>query len=371
MRNRRGIAFLIAGIGILILLVLVAIFILQPGQPAVPDPPVAVNGTPVPVNGEPLVPEMPAATIDPQAEILEVVVSLQTLPRGYVMTEADLTTDMRLASEVSANVITNIQDAVGLYARRDIYQGETLTLDSLARNPLEIGRENFGPSSIIPPGWLAMALPMDRLSSVAYGISAGDTVDVMVSWIFYEVDEEFQTLMRNSVSFIMEVADEEGNITRTVLVVDPYGRFERLPNQDLAHVFPSEEGRPVPVTMVIQNARVIQIGPWEPPPPPALPTPTLDPGAPTPTPDPALPTPTPQAPDVLVLALPPQQQLILKYAVDSHADIDFALRGVGDGQQYGVENVDLFYMLEQFNIVPPPGINYSIQPVEGNDVTDE
>jgi Flp pilus assembly protein CpaB len=294
---------------------------------------------------------------------VEVVVSLQTVPRGWQMTEAELTTDLRLASEVGTNVMTRIEDVIGLYARTDIFQGETITTDSVVRDPTLIGDENYGPSSLIPPGWLALAIPMDRLSGVAYGLAAGDAIDLMLSFQFSQIDEEFQTYLRNSATVVLEVTDEEGNPVRTVVVVDPLGRFEQLPNNDLAHVIPGEENqRPIPVSMVVQNARVIQVGVWTPPEPAQPPTPTVDPNAPTPTPGAGeIPTSTPSAPNVILIALPPQQQLLLKYAVEARADIDLALRGVNDGQLYNVQPIDLTYLLTQFNFGDVPNVDYTIE----------
>ena len=302
-----------------------------------------------------------------ESELVGVVVSLQTVPRGWPMTEAELALDDRPRSQLGPNVITDTAEVIGLYARTDIFQGETLTRDKLVRDPRQIGREDYGPSSLIPSGWLAASVPMDRLNSVAYGLEPGDTIDIMLTFAFSQVDQEFQTLLQNSATFVLETADEEGNISRTVVVLDPYGRFEQLPTGDVAHVAPSESQRPLPVAMILQNARVIQVGAWTPPAPVLTPTPmpgaSAEEGAETPTPEAGVqPTPTPRPPDVVVVALPPQQQLFLKYAVENSANIDYALRGPGDGQLYNVQNVNLNYLLQQFGMIPPDGIEYVISP---------
>ena len=71
----------------------------------------------------------------------------------------------------------------------------------------------------------------------------------------------------------------------------------------------------------------------------------------------------PLPPDVIVLAMTPQQQLVMKYAVESAANIDYALRGPDDGQVYAVDNVDLNYFLRRFNIEPPIDFGYTVSPV--------
>lgn len=362
--SRRTIAILIFVIGILLLSVVGILFILQQDSP---PPQTDLNGEQPPVGeGTPgfATPDEAVEVRETLPPMVEVVVSLQTVQRGWQMTEAELTTDFRLASEVDDNVILNIEDAVGRYARTDIFQGQTLTSDLLVSDPTLVGLQEFGPSSLIPFGYTAAAVPMDRLSAVAYALAPGDSVDIMVSLTFVELDEEFQTLLRNSITFYL--TDEEGNVI--VYTVDPYGRFEALPTGDIAHISPSEPERPTKVSIILQNAKVIQVGVWTPPHPPQLPTPTPEPADEevTPTPDfgegQVPPTPTP-APNVLLLALPPQQQLVLKYAVEANADIDFALRGVNDGQLYTVDQLDLDYVLSRFGIVIPPNFNYSVDPI--------
>jgi Flp pilus assembly protein CpaB len=363
MRGRRLIAILIGVIGIALFAIVAIVLFLQSqeGDPAPPQ--VGADGVST------IDPNItPSPTVDPVARMVEVVVSLQTVQRGFQMTENELTTDMRLASEVGSNVITRIEDAVGLYARTDIYQGETLTTDSLVRDPTLIGQEEYGPASLIPPGWEAIGVPMDRLSSVGYALAPGDSVDVMLSFSLSAIDEEFQTLLANSITFFIQTTstgEDGGAAGQTIpglLIIDPYGRFEQLPTGDVAMIGPSEESqRPVPISVILQNARVIQVGTYEQPVVAQPPTPTPDPNEPTPTPDPnAVPTPTPSLPDVVVVALPPQQLLFLKYGVETFADIDFAIRAANDGQLYTVQNVDLNYLLTQFDITIPPNFDYTI-----------
>jgi Flp pilus assembly protein CpaB len=369
-RRTLAILFLIGG---LLLLGLIAFLFLSGGlggddtPPVVEAPPPEVEvgeGTPVPVEAQPTI-----AASGQIPQLIPVVVSIQTVPRGWRMTEEELALDLRRAEEVGSNVITNLEDAVGLYARTDIFQGETLTYDALIKDPTLVGVEEYGPSSLIPEGYVAQGVPMDRLSSVAYGLAAGDYVDVMVTFLIYEIDEEFQSLLENSATFFIEEetqGDEEQTARRrSLLVVDPFGRFERLPNNELALIRPSEDQRPVQVSFVLQGAKVIQVGPYFPAELVAVPTatPTPDPAA-TPTPEAGVvPTPTPLPPDVIVLAMTPQQQLVMKYGVESAATIHYALRGPGDGQVYAVDNIDLDYFLSRFGFDPPINYGYTVSPV--------
>jgi hypothetical protein len=214
---------------------------------------------------------------------------------------------------------------------------------------------------------------LNRLSGVAYGLAEGDTIDIMLSFAFSEIDPDFQTLLWNAAEFTIESTTEateeggEATTTTTVLSLDPFGRFEELPTGELAHVAPGTNPAPILVSMILQNAKVIQVGEWQPVDPVLVPTPTPEPdlleeGQPTPTPQPQTPpTPTPPPAEVLLLALSPQQQLLLKYAIEVGVDIDFALRGINDTQLYAVDNVDLNYLLEQFGFEIPPDYDFTVE----------
>lgn len=384
--GRRTLAIIILIIGILMFVAVVAFFFLNQGPPENGQAALDENGQPVDSQGvapvEPLPGDAYPSDIDLVAnglnifqpvegdqQMVEVVVSLQTVPRGWLMTEAELTTDLRLPEAVGNNVITDVQEAVGLYARSDIYQGQTLTKDVLVGDLRQVVQEEVGPSSLIPPGFVAQAVPMDRLSGVAYGISEGDYVDILVSFVLKEIDPQFQTLLENSISFYLR--DEEGN--PIILVVDPYGRFEELPTGEKTHIAPSENPRrPILVSMILQNAKVIQVGEWVPLGPIQAATATPEPApeeipadaTPTAVASGPPPTATPRPPDTLLLALLPQDQLLLKYAVEADANIDFALRGINDGQLYTIENVDFNYIKERFNIDIPSNYEYTAEFIE-------
>jgi hypothetical protein len=381
--GRRTFAILIFVVGILILAVVAVFLIIQPGETS--PPPAA--GDVASVDGE-----LPPTTIEdatPLPPTVPVYVSLQTVPRGfqYPATVEELeglvVEEQRIAGVVGSKVITDLEDLLGLFARNDIFQGETLTHDALVADPTLSGIEDYGPSSLIPPGAIAAAIPMDRLNSVAYGLDEGDNIDIMITFLFYQIDEEFQTYLRNAgVFFLQETiaqigagtgeATGEDVLVPDVFIISPYGRFEELPTGDLAHISPSEFQRPIPVSMILQNAKVIQVGAWEPPdlaqPPTPVPTPSEEGVEATPTPF-AQVTPIPDPPDVMVVALSPQQQLLVKYAVESFADIDFALRGPNDGQLYTVENIDVDFMLSRFGIEVPENFGFSVDIPSPQDIS--
>lgn len=369
--NRRVIAILLMVVGITLLLGIGGLaYISSQDTPvrATSAPPLNEQGTPLPVTPADDLGAPPPGLSDVSGtpvETLEVVVSLQTVPRGWRMTAAELTTEFRVAGEVGSNVMISVDDVIGKYARTDIFQGQTVTRDLLADDFTEVGTQDYGPSSLIPQGFIAASVPLDRLSGVAYGLAPGDYIDIMITFRFYQIDEEFQTYLRNAGIFFLSAPVEEGGeeLPPSIFSLSPLGRFEQLATGELTHITPSEDQRPLPVSMILQNARVIQVGSWVPTQGVSVPTPTPPPaeGEATPTPSPEqIPTSTPTPPDVLLVALSPQQQLFLKYAVESGASIDFALRGVNDGQLYSIENVDLNYLLQRYNFEIPPNVDYSV-----------
>lgn len=388
MSRRNAIIILVVGV-LMFVAVLVVYFVSQngsdqatpPAEGAVPNEVVlGEDGQPIAIEGE--IPpdengtgiselDMPnfqfgESSDNMPPEMVGVVVSLQTIPRGWQMTADELTLDMRPAENVGTNVITDVQEAIGLYARTDVYQGQTLTKDALVDDIRQVVNQDVGPSSLIPPGFVAQAVPMDRLSGVAYSLNEGDYVDILISFVLKEIDPQFQTLLENNITFYLR--DEDGN--PIIITIDPYGRFEELPTGETALIAPSEQPRrPILVSMILQNAKVIQVGNWVPDGPLQSATPTPLP-VPEDAPEDATPTPvagsvpataTPQPPKTLLLALLPQDQLLLKYAFEADADVDFALRGVNDGQLYTIENVDFNYIKERFNFAIPENYDYTVE----------
>lgn len=391
--NRRVVGILLILLVIVAAILIGAFFFLGDGNnpfaPA-PEPTATSLPTAVPAAGEPT--EVPVVTVAPDEviELVEVVVSNNTIPRGFQLTQAELEVEMRLSDQVAPNMITDINDAIGKFTRKGVFQGETLTIEALVDDLKSVGQNDFGPSSLIPSGFVAMSVPYSRTHAVGGAIEAGDSVDILISFLLSPVDEDFQTKLHNNailyVNEEVETTDDEGNVVvdtiRVPFLIQPQGRYEELPTGDLANIAPSEQtARGQHVAFVIQNARVIEVGQWIPPVPPLLPTPTFTPeeeeelaetGQPPQGSEVTLSDlandvneaiaalKNPLEADSILIALPPQQQVFLKYAVETNSAIDFALRGSGDGQLYAVDNVSLDYVLDRFNIEIPPNFTYVV-----------
>lgn len=63
--------------------------------------------------------------------MVEVVVMLQTVPEGWILSEFELAYDVRSVESVPVNAIQNIEDVVGQPVRFNVFQGLTLTTEMI------------------------------------------------------------------------------------------------------------------------------------------------------------------------------------------------------------------------------------------------
>jgi hypothetical protein len=195
---------------------------------------------------------------------------------------------------------------------------------------------------------VAVAYPITGQNSVSYAIQPGDTVDILISSFFLDVDEEFQTPLPNKTRFFFQTFDEEG-LQTGITLSDPIdeGRFE-LGAGDVASIVNSS-GAQIPrrvAQLTVQAAKVIRVGPW------------LEPPAPPP-PEDGSPPPPPPLPDVATLAVTPQDALVLLWLRQGQIYSEMALRAAGEEDaEHLTEAVTLQYMLTRFNIAVPPKIEF-------------
>jgi Flp pilus assembly protein CpaB len=63
----------------------------------------------------------------------------------------------------------------------------------------------------------------------------------------------------------------------------------------------------------------------------------------------------------VTLEVDPQDALVLKYARETGAQLDLALRAAGDkDSKFSTEAVTLQYMFERFKVAVPPKLDYGI-----------
>ena len=339
---------------ILIILVVVVVAVLLPQltQPTTTPPPeqevVQVDdATPVP-------------TPTP-IEMVEIVIALQDLPRGFRIPPNAVTLSPYPRDVVPFNAITNLEDVIGRIARADIFREQPILSNLVVEDLTDIARVGSDAAAILPSNLVAVSVPMDRLTSVAYAVQDGDRVDIIVSMLFVDVDEVYQSLVPNNVTLF--------NITEEGIEFIP-AQAGRPETSALGPVIvgPSEQQRPRLVTQrTVQDAFVVHVGNFPvggrfigvPPTPTPVPV-EVEEGADPNTPPP--PTPTPERPDIITLGVSPQDAVVLVWAIESKLPITFALRSASDTSRVPTTPVTLDYMMSEFNISLPVKRPFALEP---------
>jgi pilus assembly protein CpaB len=309
-------------------------------------------------------------TPTPEIPKVEIVVAAQDIPRGTEitpeMTRGDapaVTTELRTVDEVPDGAIFAVEDVVGRVARVDIVRESLILAGMLVQEP-----PGSSASLQIPDderNLVAYALPVARYSSVAWALQPGDYVDMIISLLVVDVDEEFQSVEPSRAQCLSPSED-----LACAGMSGPMGRLEVMPNGWLVNLTPSESQRPRLVTqLTIQNALVLRVGDWpiegeEPlvlmPEPTPTPTPIPEGAEGAVVEEPQLP-PTPLVAP-LTLAITRQDALVLDYAQLMGANISFVLRRAGDLDRVTTESVTLQYLMDRYNIELPPKLPYGADP---------
>jgi Flp pilus assembly protein CpaB len=280
----------------------------------------------------------------------QVIVALQPIGRGSEFVAGSIGRRDWPANNVPPDIIADEAETIGKVAKTDVVQGQVIVRSMLV-DVFGAGEASFQ----IPSGRVAVAYPINRQKSVSYAVQPGDYVDILVTAFFVDVDEEFQTTLPNKLSFLVPELDGEGNPTGrfTLSAEIDEGRFVVASGDIPAIVFAREAQVPRRVAqLTVQAAKVIRVGPWIEPPPP-----------PPPAEGEQAPTPTPPLPDIVTLAVTPQDALVLLWLRQSQIYSEMALRAAGEeNADHLTEAVTLQYMLTRFNIAVPPKIEFIMQP---------
>lgn len=374
----RGRVLILVGLIIVLGVVLAAVFLLG-GDDDPETPEATVVNTPAP--GETQVVQPPVGE-NPTQDISgfePVVIALQDLPRGIVIEPSMVDVRLWPLDTAPQTSFVDVEQVIGKIARTDIPRESPVVQAQLVENLFDIGRQGSDLATQIEQGLVGIAVPLDPtgLGQAAYGFQAGDRIDVIMSFLFIDVDEEFQTRLPNSITIVTRV--EDGTIGFTDARV---GRAEPSPIFPEGVVLgPSEDvQRPRLVTQrTVQDAVVLNVG-WLPEDgelfgvADASPTPASV-LAPPPTADPnaaqnqnqqltVVPTATSFIPVIMVIAVPPQDAITLTWAIDSGIPITYVLRSAQDGGAASVQtdSVTLEYMINTYNVQQAEDLPFAIEP---------
>jgi Flp pilus assembly protein CpaB len=328
----------------------------------------------------------------PHIEMVDVVVVTQRVARGQTMNESVLSVIPYQRTAYVEGMLTNMGDAHGRQARLDLEPGFVLTSSMLADSLTQVSASGSDAALLIPRGMVAVSIPISRLSSISYAPQRGDHVNVIVTMLMVQLDEEFQTRLPNDSAVVLppgntlmagnsgagQLATGETLRTSTYQILPasgPYGRAELDPFlEQTFYVVPSEAQRPRLVSQsLIQDVIVLHVGDFnrqeevvqtgsgsqsasgqqngE-----TLPAAAPNQQGPAPVPAP------PPPPDVITLIVTPQDAVALNYLMYAGAELTLALRGVNDDSRIQTEAVVLPYLLEQYNIPIPIKLPYGMEP---------
>ncbi len=304
----------------------------------------------------------PTATVVPRAFI---VVAKVDIPEGSTISPALVETRPWPKDSIPEGALidpTRAFDKVALY---DLAAGQPIVASALVDadeyvppTPTPVILPGSLVGKLLEPGRVALAFPIDRYSGVAYALRPGDHVDVLMSLLLLDVDQEFQARLPNSGQILVLTQDEVTEEYHFVPLNTMFPVGEAVADDvldQLVYVVPSEDQRPRLVTqLTIQNARVLGVGPWP------LGEDTTLAGMPTSTPTPqgaatpAGPAPTPAPPDMMTLSVLPQEAVALEFMLSMGAQVTFVLRGQGDDTVYQTEPITLNFIMEHYGIPVPP-----------------
>ncbi len=373
-RGRRTGVILIVLILIVVIIAAMALFVLQGlggggrGTTA-SEPPTAPPPTPPPV--------------------VNIIVAARDIPRGARLTVQDVTvmpwplldvaplpTDaLTVSGEVGGAGLDQVE---GRIARVDILKGQPVLnfMLTAGEEPTGLGDVGSDAALRIPSGMVAITVPITRTSLVGYALREGDHVDILMSFRFIDVDEEFQTPLPNQAIYLTD--SPELSALGFNLMEMTQGREDRGLFGTTLIIVPNQNGitsgEPIvrqTTQLVIDNAIVMHVGLWPltdlaqpivitPAPPPTAPPE----GEPTPEGGGATPVPEIPVPDLVTLAMTRQDVLVLKYAIETGASIDLVLRSALDDDINDIvtDPVTLDYIINAYNVTPPNKLPVALDP---------
>jgi Flp pilus assembly protein CpaB len=360
--------------------------------------------------------EVEAPVPTPVIDTVDVVIATQIIPRGAILDETVLSTVEMPRDLFIEGMFSDLELVVGRQAKFDLDSGIPITAKMLADEFEQLSTIGSLWALQIPQGYVAVSVPISRLSSVSYGPRPGDHVNVIMTLMFIDVDSEFQTRLPNQISGVVapgpgiiigtdvsETADvddeggapdkatfEEAKQGASVITAQlapggalaMKGRTELDPLlNELFFVVPQEKQRARIVSQTfLQDVMVLQIGTF----PTAADEEQMREEAEAEAEAAATTAAAgeqqqqaqraqqaaeepveeekPKPPDVITLVVKPQDAVTLNYLLYSGAELTLALRAAGDDATPTTEAATLQYLLDTYNIPVPAKLPYGQEP---------
>jgi Flp pilus assembly protein CpaB len=305
-----------------------------------------------------------AAAPAPSAKMTSIVITTQKIPRGSIITEGVITTLAYPEKDlVPGTFFTNPKDVINKQAKFDLEPRMPITQAMLVTGQAGVGSYA---AFQIPKGFVAVSMPINRLSAVSFAPVIGDHVNIIASILVVDIDQEFQSKLPNNTSKLVPAYSTEadpGSLTANTTLSGVSGGRVQIDSTINAptYLIPSEPQRPRLVSqMVIQDAIILRMGNF--PTNEIAKTSGVEPTAQPAAADNNQAAPTPSTPDIMTLIVRPQDAITLNYLQQTGAKLSLALRSAGDIDPAAVEAVTLQYLFQTYNIPNPPKTNFSIEP---------
>lgn len=244
------------------------------------------------------------ANADRTAQIPQVLVVMasQNVPLGTAITAGDLTMQAFPSDFVPHGAVANPDQAVGKYTTTTITKGQIVLTNQLSTT-LQAGELSLS----VPSGMVAVALPMTDLMSANGAIKAGDYVDVLLTLDLHEIQlEQSQANAGTPQSSPSGSTNAKNPVTQTTLQGVEVLSVGQSPNESSGGSSATSTGSSSSTSK----------------------------GA-------------------VIVAVSPQDALVVKYAKDSGGIVDLALRPSGDTKRVTTDPVTIDRLFSRFNFQRP------------------
>jgi Flp pilus assembly protein CpaB len=319
---------------------------------------------------------------------VEIVFVAQPVSKGTELTAEMLTRAPWQQDSIVPGMVKaeDLETMIGRVPKYDLAPSQPLLTTMLLTEGETLSSSGSPWALSIPPGMVAVSVPINRLSSISYAPRPGDHVNVIASLLLVDVDTDFQSETPNLTGLVTASGPPDpATGERSPLTVNVaswtspaqgamtgvgngiYGRviIDPVLNQAVFLVN-GERQRPRMVShMLLQDVVVLQVGDF-----PLESQAATTAAGPTPTPLPAegqgqAPAAQP-VPDIITLIVRPQDAVALNFILLGQpvlaTQLSLALRGANDTTRENTLPVTLGFLLEQYQIPVPAKVPYSLTP---------
>ncbi|MEX2030308.1 MAG: SAF domain-containing protein [Anaerolineales bacterium] len=311
----------------------------------------------------------------PPAFEARIVIAAQDIARGSEIPPDGVILSPFPADYIVETMMTDLNLVIGQRARMDIARGVPVTQNMITDAAGDLLPTGSDAAIAIPPGFTAIALPLTRLSGIAFAMRDGDQVDVLATMLMVDLDQDFQSVLPNETRILVaadgalltalscEVFTSSAGTTEcSNTVAALFGRLDTEENSGQSlYSRPRENQRPRLVSQrIVENSTVLHVGTFPLPEDASAVAQPVDQGAGAPAAQAE--TVVIPAPDIITLIVRPQEALVLNWALKAGVDLTLTLRAPGDLAATDTTSVTLEYMVETYDIAVPSKLPYGLEP---------